>query len=65
MRDAVDDDVAQAEQRHQQEQRAGDEDRAERRLPRVAHAEHHDIGEIGIEAHAWRQARSGSWHRGP
>jgi hypothetical protein len=50
-RDAVHDHGAQAEDGHQDEQAAGQEHRAQRRLPRHLHAQHHGIGEIGVQAH--------------
>ncbi len=53
--DAVDDPLADSEDRQQEEQARGDKYRAERDLPGVAHAQHHGVGEEGVEAHAWRQ----------
>jgi hypothetical protein len=55
LRYALDDQLPQAEQRHQQEQAARDEDRAQRGLPGEAHVQHHHVGEIGVQAHARRQ----------
>ena len=42
-------------QRQRQEDEARDEDRAERRLPRIAHALHDAEGEVGVEPHARRE----------
>ena len=34
---------------------AGEEDAAQCRLPRHAHAQHHGVGEVGVQPHAWRE----------
>ena len=39
----------------QQKRHAGEEHRAQRRLPRHAHALHHGVGEVGVQPHAGRQ----------
>ena len=43
------------QQADDEEQHAGEEDRAERDLPGDAHALHHGEGEVGVEPHAGRQ----------
>jgi hypothetical protein len=54
LRNAHDDQFAQANDAHQDEQCTGDEDCAQRGLPWHAHAQHHDIGEVGVQTHAGR-----------
>ncbi len=54
-RDAVDDPLADLEDRQQEEQARGQEYRAEGHLPGVAHAQHHGVGEESVQAHARRQ----------
>jgi hypothetical protein len=54
LRYALDEQLAQPRDRDDQEQAARDEDRAQRGLPRVAHAEHDHVGEVGVQAHARR-----------
>ena len=39
----------------QQERHAGEKHRAQRRLPRHAHALHHRVGEVGVQPHAGRE----------
>jgi hypothetical protein len=56
MRNAVDDMLAHFKQADDDEQAARDEHRAQRRLPRHAHAQHHGVGEVGVQAHARRHA---------
>jgi hypothetical protein len=55
MRNAVHDHLAHADQRDDHEEAARDEHRAQRRLPREAHAFDHRIGEVGVEPHARRK----------
>ena len=52
---ALIDPLAERREADDQEQHAGQEHRAERRLPGVAHALDDAVGEIGVEAHARRQ----------
>ncbi len=51
-RNAVDDHAAYTDQADDDEQAAGNEDRAQRHFPRNAHALHHRVGKVGVEAHA-------------
>ncbi len=52
---AVDDHFPHAEQGDGDEQAAGDKHRTQRNLPRVVQVADHEVGEIGIQAHARRQ----------
>ena len=52
MRDRIDDPLAHAKQTDHNEQAAGHEDSAERRLPAESQAEYHAVGEVRIQAHA-------------
>ena len=52
---AVDDHLAQAEDADQDEQAAGNEDRAQCRFPGYLHAEHHCEGKVRVQAHAGRE----------
>ncbi len=54
-RDALHDDPSQAREGDDQEAHAGNETPPERRLPRVAHLKHDDVGEVGVEPHPRRQ----------
>ncbi len=54
-RDGLEDLVAQAREGYHGKDRALEEDGRERHLPAVAHAQHHGVGEVGVQSHAGNQ----------